>query len=75
MKELPNDSFETSRGALWLGIRTFLGSKLGYEVKLEPLWAHLGAALGYFWVTLELLWVYDGGFGSLLDHFGVTLGT
>ena len=24
MKELPNDGFETSRGALWLGIGTFL---------------------------------------------------
>ena len=30
LKELPNDGFETSRGALWLGIGTFFGSKFGY---------------------------------------------
>ena len=39
------------------------------------IWGHLEATLGNFWVTLGLLWVYDGGFGSLLGHFGVTLGT
>ena len=26
-------------------------------------------------MTLALLWVYEGGFGSLLGHFGVTLGS
>ena len=31
LKELPNDGFETSRGALWLGIGTFFGFKLDYH--------------------------------------------
>ena len=35
MKELPNDGFETSRGALWVGIGTFFGSKLEYH---KPPW-------------------------------------
>ena len=39
------------------------------------IWGHLEATLGNFWVTLGLLWVYDGGFGSLLGHFGVILGS
>ena len=29
LKELPNERLEGSWGALWLGIRTFLGLKLG----------------------------------------------
>ena len=29
LKELPNERFEGSWGALWLGIRTFFGFKLG----------------------------------------------
>ena len=29
MKELPNERLEGSWGALWLGIRTFFGFKLG----------------------------------------------
>ena len=29
LKELPNDGFDTSRGALWLGIGTFYCFKLG----------------------------------------------
>ena len=29
MKELPNECLEGSWGALWLGIRTFVGFKLG----------------------------------------------
>ena len=29
LKELPNERLEGSWGALWLGIRTFVGSKLG----------------------------------------------
>ena len=37
--------------------------------------SHLEATLGNFWVTLRLLSVYDGGFGSLSGYFGVTLGT
>ena len=28
---------------------------------------------GHLWVTLGLLWVYEGGFGSPWGHFGVTL--
>ena len=31
LEELPNDGFETSRGALWLGIGTFFGFKLKYH--------------------------------------------
>ena len=31
LKELPNDGFDTSRGALWLGIGTFFASKLKYH--------------------------------------------
>ena len=31
LEELPNDGFETSRGALWLGIGTFFGFKFGYH--------------------------------------------
>ena len=31
LKELPNDGFETSRGALWLGIGTFFDFKFGYH--------------------------------------------
>ena len=31
LKELPIDGFETSRGALWLGIGAFLGSKSRYH--------------------------------------------
>ena len=36
MKELPNDGFETSRGALWLGIGTLFGSKLEYHKPPGP---------------------------------------
>ena len=39
------------------------------------LWGHLEASLGKCFVTLALLWVYDGGFGSPFDHFGASLGT
>ena len=31
LKELPNDGFGTSGGALWLGIGTFFGCKLEYQ--------------------------------------------
>ena len=30
VKELPNDGLETSWGALWLGIRMSVGSKMEY---------------------------------------------
>ena len=35
-KELPNDGLETSWGALWLGIRTFFGSKIEYRRPTGP---------------------------------------
>ena len=37
------------------------------EVSLEPLWEHFGRTWG-------LLSIYEGDFGSLLGHFGTTLG-
>ena len=36
LKELPNDGFETSRGALWLGIGTLFGSELEYHKPPGP---------------------------------------
>ena len=36
LNELTNDGIETSRGALWLGIRTFFGSKLEYHKAPGP---------------------------------------
>ena len=36
LKELPNDGFETSRGALWLSIGTFFGSELEYHKPPGP---------------------------------------
>ena len=42
------------------------------------LWGHFGVTLGSFWshyaITLEILWAYEGDFGSLSAHFGITLG-
>ena len=52
LKELPNDGFETSRVALWLGIGTFWAN-----------WGHLKFTLGNFWVSLGLLWSSEGGSG------------
>ena len=37
MKELPNDGFETSRGAMRLGIRTFFGFKLASRSRTKIL--------------------------------------
>jgi len=36
LKELPNDGLETSWGALWLGIRTFLGFNVDYPRPQGP---------------------------------------
>ena len=30
--------------------------------------------MDHFGITLGVFWVYEGGFGSLLGHFGFTLG-
>ena len=36
LKELPNDGLESSRGALWLGIRTFFGLNVDYRRPQDP---------------------------------------
>ena len=37
-------------------------------------WDILGWLWHHFGVTLGLLWVYEGGFGSFGAHFGIALG-
>ena len=34
----------------------------------------MGSLWGHFGVTLGLLWIYEGGFGSFLGYFEIALG-
>ena len=56
LKELPNERLEGSWGALWLGIRTFFGFKLGVVgLHWNPIMHTLLAYFTYLHYLLTLL--------------------